>query len=97
MKYKVVVSNNAKIDILNALKWYKENASYKVKALNTQINKTAKSLSKFPERFQKKYQDHRFAPIANFEYNLHYYIDVQNCIVVITALFHYKQYSQELI
>jgi plasmid stabilization system protein ParE len=91
MKYKVVISNPAKTDIINAIRWYKEHVPFKVKALKTEINKTAQSLNKFPERFQTHYKKHRFAPVQNFEYNLHYYIDNKELIIIITALFHEKE------
>jgi plasmid stabilization system protein ParE len=91
MKYKIVISNAAKADIINAIKWYKEHVPTKVKALSIAIDKTAKSLNKFPERFQTKYKQHRAAPIHAFEYSFHYFIDKQNFTVLVTALFHDKE------
>ncbi len=91
MKYKVVISNTAKVDIINALRWYKENVPNKVKALNSAINKTAKSLAKDPERFQIQYNHHRFSQVAKFGFSIHYFVDKARETVVVTAMFHQKE------
>jgi toxin ParE1/3/4 len=88
MKYQVYFTNEAKIDLIDAVKWYKSVKLELGKNFLSSVRHKVKILNRQPEIFQIKYNQVRTLKIGKFPYLLHYKIDNIHQQVIILAILH---------
>lgn len=79
------------IDIQEAKIWYKEQKEGLEVEFATAIEITIQKVLKMPTSYSTRYKNIRIAHPKIFPYNLHFYIDELNEIVVFTAIVHNKR------
>ncbi|MFC0346035.1 type II toxin-antitoxin system RelE/ParE family toxin [Epilithonimonas hispanica] len=91
MAYKVKVSPNAKLDIREAVAYYKKKASVKV-AQNfvTDYQATLKKILQNPF-FQEYYKDFRGLPLKKYPYIIFYKIAEDKKLILVDAVFQANQ------
>lgn len=73
-------------DIIEAKKWYKEQQEGLEEKFAKQIEDAIKNLLKMPTAYQIRYRNIRIAHPIIFPYNIHFYVDDNQQMVVITGV-----------
>lgn len=73
-------------DIIEAKKWYKEQQEGLEEKFAKQIEDAIKNLLKMPTAYQIRYRNIRIAHPKIFPYNIHFYVDDNQQMVVITGV-----------
>ena len=89
MKYSLLVSDEAYLDILNAFLWYESARDGLGKDFELCLEAEMNRIIKKPLQFRAKYKKIRVAYIERFPYGVHFLIE-RNIIKVI-AVFHTSQ------
>ena len=85
--YKTIIQLEAAQDFKDAKRWYKKT---KVIGLSQQFTNAVKitiaNLQKFPAAYAVRYKNIRIAHTYKFPYAIHFFIDEQQSLIVITAI-----------
>ncbi|TRX40027.1 type II toxin-antitoxin system RelE/ParE family toxin [Flavobacterium restrictum] len=88
MKCKKVISESAKLDIIENTLWYNTKRKGLGKEFAVEIRKTVNYISDFLLAFPVKYDAIRVAVVRTFPYTIHYYFDQPNNTIFISCVFH---------
>ncbi len=91
MAYKIRVSPNAKLDIREAVAYYKKKAS--VKVAQNFVKDYELTLEKIKQNplFQVYYKDFKGLPLKKYPYVIFYKIDQERKLILINAIFQANQ------
>ena len=78
-------------DIQEAKIWYKEQKEGLEIEFALSIERAIQKVLKMPTSYSTRYKNIRIAHPKTFPYNIHFYIDEVNEIVVFTAIIHNKR------
>jgi plasmid stabilization system protein ParE len=84
--YIIVISEEATLDVAEALEWYKKRSSKLSERLKTEINLGFEYIRKTPFYFQLKFKDVRVYYCNSFPYGIHFIIE--NETIKVIAVFH---------
>jgi hypothetical protein len=88
MIFKIRLTPLAKLDIADSRSWYNKAKSGLGKNFVGSINLTLDYIKQNPEIFAIRYQNIRTAPVSNFPFLIHYFIDTEKMIIVVLAVLH---------
>jgi plasmid stabilization system protein ParE len=88
MNYKIILKNNAKLDLNESIKWYNSQKKGLGNIFYTQIKTEINKLKEFPYIGENKHLAIRTIVVKKFPYMIHYYIDDQKKNIVILAVLH---------
>tara|TARA_B100000780_G_C21051209_1_gene422177 strand:- start:840 stop:1139 length:300 start_codon:yes stop_codon:yes gene_type:complete len=86
IKYHLLISDEAKLDILDAHSWYQQHQLNLGHEFITNLDAAFTLLIQNPHSFQTKYKQIRICYLARFPFGIHYLID--NDEVKVVAVFH---------
>src|SRR5687768_18581505 len=86
MKYKILISPQAKKDIQLAIEWYNDQKPDLGKNFHSVLNSHIENLRNNPF-YQIRYDKVRCLPIKQYPYMIHFTLDESKNIVVIRAIF----------
>lgn len=84
--YKVVILPLAKQDIKEAAKWYNERQPGLGKRFTQHVRQKVKFIRQNPKAVAIRYDDSRTAVLDVFPYMIHFTIDEENKLVIISAV-----------
>lgn len=90
MKYKITISDEAKLDIQEAKDYYTQIDKKLAKRCIVDINATIDKLVENPLHHQNRYRGIRIAFASTFPYGIHYISDKSN--IYILRIFHTKRF-----
>lgn len=90
MLFKIVISEEAKLDIKEAKAFYSEINSKLGKRFNNSIIETVDNLAVNPLHFQERYRGIRISFTPVFPFGVHYILE--NNIITILRVFHTKRF-----
>ncbi|SFI13262.1 type II toxin-antitoxin system RelE/ParE family toxin [Halpernia frigidisoli] len=90
MNYQLNISDEAKLDIKDAKKYYADIDKILAKKCITDILNTIDRLAQNPLHHQVRYRNVRIAFAATFPYGIHYIIEKENIFVL--RVFHTKRF-----
>jgi len=88
MKYKLVIQDTAKLDILEAIYYYNSKQNNLGKRFFTAFKSKIKTIRSNPEGYALRYEDVRMAKIDNFPYMIHFQLDITKNSIFILAVFY---------
>ncbi len=94
MVYQLQYFDEVEADIHEAKNWYKEQKEGLEIEFATAIEKAIEHILETPKAYSIRYKKVRIAHPKVFPYNIHFYIDEPNKIVVITAIVHGKRHPK---
>ena len=94
MKAKKLISQDAKIDLSDASKWYEKQQKGLGKRFLNEIREAFEVISINPTSFQIRYDEYRIYFTKIFPYSIHYKYVVDKNEVHIKAIFHTAQNPQ---
>lgn len=89
MSFKIVISEEAEIQIFEAILYYSKISESLSEKFNKKLIETIDYLSENPEYFQNRYREIRIVLIKKFPYSVHYII--KNNTVFVLKVLHQKQ------
>lgn len=90
--YTIEISEDATLDVLEALEWYKRQDRKLSLRLKAEIDHGFQFIKKTPFSFQLKYKDVRVYYCKTFPYGIHYVIE--NEIIKVIAVFHTSRHPK---
>lgn len=90
MKYQLLIFEEVLSDIRQAMQWYSEQSKGLEVRFAVAIEEVIHQVLRAPLAFAVKYKNIRIAHPRKFPYNIHFYVDEPNSLVVITAIVHGK-------
>ena len=88
MSYKIILKNNAKLDLKESIKWYNSQKKGLGKIFYTFIKTEINKLNEFPYIDENKYLTIRTIVVKKFPYMIHYYMDNSKKTILILAILH---------
>lgn len=88
MAYNIVVDPNAISDITESIDWYNNTVPGLGLKYYKQLQFVFKTISKNPYLFSVRYKNHRTAVVKKFPHMVHYFIDTEKDLVVVTSVLH---------
>ena len=88
MAYKVIIDPVANLDIINNIEWYNKVQSGLGSKFFKQVQIVIKNLRKNPFLFAIRYKNSHTALVKKFPHMVHYFVDIENNMVVITSVLH---------
>lgn len=87
MGYEIIIKPYAKLDLSEAVRWYKE----KDLALDfiNEVSDSLETIKNNPYLFQKRFQEIRVVFTHRFPYGIHYTVEEE--IIFVHAVFHMKR------
>lgn len=89
MTYSIIVSEEAIINIEDALNYYNTVANHVTKDFYKDLESTVESLERHALKYQIRYRDIRIAHLLKFPYGIHYLVNRNE--VIILKILHHKQ------
>jgi plasmid stabilization system protein ParE len=91
MNYKIVVVEEAKIDLSQSIDWYKNINPKLAKRFLESFKEGISIIRKEPLHFQIRYDDVRIMMLTTFPYLIHYTLDKNT--IIIKAIYHSSRNS----
>ncbi len=88
MAYKIIVSPAANLDITFYIDWYNKAQPGLGIKFYKQLQFIFKILHKNPFAFPVRYKSSHSALVKKFPYLIHYYVDKENSIVIVSSVLH---------
>ena len=88
MVYRIIIDPTAKLDITDSIDWYNNVQPGLGIKFYKQVQTLFKSLSKNPTAFPIRYKDCHTALIKKFPYMVHYSIDTEKEMVIVSSILH---------
>ena len=82
MKYDLLLTESAELDIIEAFLWYESKMSNLGKIFQKKLEEQLKFLQRNPTAFQVRYRGIRIAFVKKFPFGIHYVIDENKIIVI---------------
>lgn len=92
MAYQFQYFDEALTDIQEAKLWYKKQRNGLEVEFALAIEKAIEHILEMPTVYAVRYKNVRIAHSKRFPYNIHFYIDKSNTLVIITAIVHNKRH-----
>lgn len=86
--YRVLILPLAKNDIREAARWYESRQIGLGKRFSLQVREKMNLIEKMPESFNIKYANIRTAVLTTFPFLIHYCIDDNRKLIIISAVYH---------
>lgn len=86
--YKIIILPLAKDDIKKASKWYNKQQKDLGKQFSQSVRRTVKFIKNNPLAYSTRYENTKTAIVESFPYMLHYSIDDDNKIIIISSILH---------
>ena len=86
--FKVIILPLAKEDIKKAANWYNEQQKGLGKKFTTQVRKEIAFILQNPIATATRYDEIKTCVVKNFPFMIHYFVDIKNEILIISAIFH---------
>lgn len=86
MKYELIISEIAEIEISDAYIWYNNQQLNLGARFKINLSETINNISKNPYAFQYRYSDIKIAFLHKFPYGIHYVVNEN--IITIISVFH---------
>jgi len=93
MKFHVLISKAAKLDISETFHWYEDRSSGLGSKFETELSEALEELTYEPYKFQIKYRDIRINFLNRFPYGIHFQILEVSSSTLILAIFHTSRKS----
>lgn len=90
MKFKILISEDAENQILEAILYYKNISVSLSKKFSKEISETVELISENPQHYQNRYKEIKIAFTNKFPYSLHFII--KNDTIYILKMLHQKQF-----
>lgn len=88
MNYEIKLLTIVHADLREAKKWYSDKSKALAEAFKTAVDKEIDYIGKYPEHYQKKYQELRQSLVTRFPYAIYYLLDEAQKRIVIIGLLH---------
>jgi plasmid stabilization system protein ParE len=95
MAYKVIIEPNAKNSLVESIDWYEKAKTGLGIRFYRQLKRTVEIIKKNPKSFPVRYKTVRTAIVKDFPFLIHYFIDIQHKLVVVTAVLHTSRDSEQ--
>jgi plasmid stabilization system protein ParE len=92
MTYRLLFFDEALSDVLQAKQWYNEQCEGLDEEFAQALVQAISQISEMPFAYAVRYKNIRIAHPKRFPFNIHFYVDEPNAIVVITAIVHNKRH-----
>lgn len=92
VKYRLLISDEAKLDILDAHSWYQQLQLNLGREFIANLDAAFTLIIQNPHSFQTKYKQIRICYLARFPFGIHYLIDSD--LVKVIAVFHCSRDSK---
>lgn len=89
--FTIYYSEEAHLDLLNAVKWYNNINSALGKRLKKEIRNVEKRIILNPAFASIKYRNIRTVACNIFPYSIHYEVDVEQNRILIISIFHFSR------
>lgn len=89
MTYRIIVSEEAIINIEDALHYYTAVAKHVTQDFYVDLENAIESLERHALKYQVRYRDVRIAHLLKFPYGIHYLVNGNE--VIILRILHHKQ------
>lgn len=86
--YKSIILPLANKDIQNSAFWYEQRQKGLGKRFTTEVRVKIHFIQEQPESFNVKYDNTRIAVLTTFPFRIHYLVDDNEKIIIISAVFH---------
>ncbi len=93
MKYTVLYFDEINKDLLDAKLWYKTQKEGLELSFSFEIEKAINHIIKMPYSYSIKYSKIKIAYLRIFPYNIHFYVDKIQNLLVVTAIVHNKRHT----
>ncbi|MDR2556735.1 MAG: type II toxin-antitoxin system RelE/ParE family toxin [Bacteroidales bacterium] len=87
-KYDVVFYSQAETEIVEAANWYAIQRAGLEAMFAKEIDDTIETIMQMPFIFRVRYKNIRIARAKKFPYNVHYFVDKERDLIVITGVIH---------
>jgi toxin ParE1/3/4 len=94
MRYRIIVSKRASIEIIQSIDWYNEQKKGLGKRFFSKLNSVIRIIRKNPHAFEIRYKIYRCAPVDVFPFIVVYFIPEPGRIVI-SAVFHSSRNPNE--
>jgi plasmid stabilization system protein ParE len=94
MAYALQYFDEVETDVHQAKTWYKEQKEGLELEFADAIERAIEYIVEAPKTYAIRYKKVRIAHPKRFPYNIHFYIDESNTVVVITAIVHSKRHPK---
>ena len=88
MVHKIILDPTANLDITESIDWYNKAQPGVGLKFYKQVQAVMKSIRKNPFAFRVRYNTSRTATLKNFPFLLHYIIDSERKVIVVTSVLH---------
>ena len=88
MVYEIIVDPAASLDITESIDWYNKAQADLGFRFYKQVQATIKSIHKNPFAFALRYKTTRTALVKKFPYMVHYFVDAEKDVIVVTSVLH---------
>jgi plasmid stabilization system protein ParE len=88
MVYKIIIDPAANLDIIDCIDWYINVQIGLGNKFYQEVKSVFKSISKNPNIFAVRYKNVHTAVMKKFPFLIHYFIDADKNIVVVTSVLH---------
>ena len=88
MAYKIVYRLNARLNVLEAKSWYKQQRPGLEKNFATALKEAVIRIQTQPEVYAIRYKNVRIVHTNIFPFNIHFYIDKNQKLIVVTNILH---------
>jgi ParE toxin of type II toxin-antitoxin system, parDE len=89
--FKLFYSEEASVDLLEAVKWYNKINITLGKRLKKDIKNVEKDIKINPAFASVKYRNVRTVACKNFPYSIHYEVDINSERILIISIFHFSR------
>jgi plasmid stabilization system protein ParE len=94
MNYKVIILDEAKVDIIEARHYYTKILKSLGKRFTTDVRSTVAKIRTYPLTFGYRFNNFRTANLSIFPYQVHYIINKGNSTIIIFAILHASRDSE---
>jgi plasmid stabilization system protein ParE len=88
MVYEIIVDPAASLDITESIDWYNKAQTDLGLRFYKQVQATINSIHKNPFAFAVRYKTTRTALVKKFPYLVHYFVDAEKNLIVVTSVLH---------
>jgi mRNA-degrading endonuclease RelE of RelBE toxin-antitoxin system len=95
MAYKFLYFDEVLIDVQEAKAWYKEKSDRLENEFALAVETALERIQKMPSGYSIRYKNIRIIHTKVFPYNIHYFVNEADKIIVITAIVHNKRHPDK--
>jgi plasmid stabilization system protein ParE len=91
MIYKYILHEHAQKDYEGSIKWYLKRSSQAADNFIKAVDNTLKLICEDPTRWRNTYKNFHELGLRKFPFTIIYEIDLQNELVIVSAIYHHKR------